>query len=233
MSKTIDRIRKLLALANNSGATESEADSARRMADALMEAAGVTESDIPDGEADPAATVRAENRGRAPARWSRTLAHAVSLVLGCRVYTRKGYGGPPTMVWVGTDTQREAGEAMHQWLEREVNALARRYRGVTDSTRARSTMAAYRMGVAITVLDKAQLMVKAREAEAVGAALVRRDAVKAAIARHLPPRLTKSTQVNIRDEGAFHAGRAAGAAIELQRKVGAQGAGPLRLRSGS
>lgn len=76
-----ERIKKLLTLANNRGATEHEAATALRMAQEMMEAEGITEDDIAALEAAEQFTV-AGAVVRVPL-WESTLAAAIAAIFGC------------------------------------------------------------------------------------------------------------------------------------------------------
>jgi hypothetical protein len=219
MSATIDRIRKLLALANNDAAAPNEAETAHRLAERLMAAAGLSEADIgASGEVDPVSTVRGERGVKASQKWVGILAVATSRVVGCTVYRDKASG---CLVWVGTDAMRETAKELHGWLVRQVTSLgtAARKRAPEGHGR-RSWLNAYRQGVAVGVGEKVREAVAARPpSELSGVALERQDAVKAAIKRCLP-KLQSAGRANPNADG-FAAGIVDGQSVEFRRSVGA------------
>lgn len=235
-NRTIDRIRKLLALAKD-GANENEADNARRMADALMEAAGITDADLDEaGEVDPISTVGATSVPRKSRSWEGVLALAVARVLGCFVASTPQL---KRRVWYGTQAQREAAVALHAWLVEQVDDLAVRYiRRLTRAERS-SASHAYRLGLASAVAAQARELVAAKPAPAGEAGLVRRDQLHAAIGQTIPPSLrdcwnnggTGRSPALPRGLGHMERGTVDGAAIQLRRSVGSGQA--KRLGSGS
>ncbi len=124
-----DRIRKLLAMAaENSGASKDEAQTAMKMAMALMAKHGIEQDQIPVQEANKA---RFGERVRTQPSNKRDLAamqpHQVSLacaagtLYGCRslFYNRGKYG----FVFVGRVDNIDAAEATLFWLIRQVDEL--------------------------------------------------------------------------------------------------------------
>lgn len=240
MSATLDRIRKLMAVAACDGATTDEADTARAIAERLMSAAGISEADLADAgqaalDAD-VASVAAERGGSADVRWEAIVCAAVARVVGC-VYYREGGGYGPTgrlrrrAVWVGTASQRETARALVEHVTDQIERLAanvrRRLAGRRD---LRSYLHAYRMGVASAIAETARALRAAHvAAPTTSSALVHRDRVAAAIAAITPP-LGTSRRVAVRGD-AYGAGRVDGSTIALQRSV--PGAGVRRLGAGS
>lgn len=220
MSATMDRIRKLLALAENEGAAENEADTARRLAERLMAASGLTEADILHGtEEDPAATVGFTVAESAASSWHGVMAMAVARVTGCTVVWWRLNGGR-ALRWCGTEDQRAAAVELQAFLVRQVERLATNARKSVpaDVRSVRSYMHDYRSGVASAVAAQARRLVEAREAQPLeGVALARLDAVQAAI-----DKLQKQGQRTTRGRRgvAFYQGQAAGNSIALRRSVG-------------
>lgn len=223
MSATLDRVRKLLALADNEAASPNEADNARRLAERLMAAAGLTESDIRNGtDEDPAATVGVTSVRAPEAAWYGVLAVAVARVTGCAVWRDVGPWGQVRR-WAGTEDQRAAAVELHAWLIRQVNRLAdgaKRSPEYLATRHRRAWLTDYRQGVATAVARLAMQMVESRPKSTDSAALARVDAVQAAIDKLKPETLRKARNVYTRASAAYAMGQAAGSSIALRRSVG-------------
>lgn len=224
-SKTVERIRKLLSLAEDDGAAPNEADVARQLAERLMAASGITEADIETSVEDPTSTVREERVETSSSRWIGILAVAVARVVGCAVW--RSHDG--TDVWVGTADQRATAIELHAWLRRQIERLAKGAAKIAREHRSpRSYLNAYRVGVASAISTQARSMVADRPAPAPGSdALVRQDAVKAAINALLPDNLKSRGRVRVGLAG-FAAGVADGASVRLRNDL--SGGGQRRLR---
>lgn len=232
---TIDRIRKLLSLANDEGASENEAEVARQLAESMMEAAGISEADLDDdGGLDPLTTVRPESSGPVPgAAWYGIAAMAVARVIGCRVYRdiyRVNKRRRSRLVWVGTDAQREAAIEMYRWVVSQIDRLAAGVKvTLKGHPRARAYMNAYRLGVANAIAEQARALRQEHERALHTQALVRRDTLKEAIERVLPEGLKKTT-VMYSDSAGLAAGQHDGKTIRLQKDLGT--GRQMRLNSG-
>ncbi len=229
MTAKLDRIRKLLAVADRDGANNNEADTARRLAERLMAAAGITDADIAaaDDAPDPIAGVACEAGDYSPQVWAGIAAVAVERVVGCGCYVDGG-----RIIWIGTVGQRETAIELHRWVCQQIERLAdgarRRVAGRQD---ARRYLYAYRVGVAEEVAERAEALVAGRD-KAVRStmALARRDRLAEAIKAATPPGLRERRGGGRLHADGMRAGRSDGASIALQRSVVA--AGQRRLTSG-
>lgn len=236
MSKTLDRIKKLLRLAGNGAASENEAESARRIAEAMMDAAGITLDDVTkaggvDG-ADPASTVARQHGSRVRDAWRGTVAVAVARIVGCYCYRERSYDKRVNhrIVWIGTLEQRETAIALHHWVERQIRRLAASMKMRLRERRDwKSYLRAYRLGVADAIAEGALRMSEARAARVTDStALAVRDRVAAAIDR-LKPETKTSRSRPVRSD-AFQVGRFDGGTVKLRHEVG--GSNVKRLTSG-
>lgn len=218
---TIDRIRKLLSLANNAGASENEAEVARQLAERLMAAVGISEADLDEnGGLDPLTTVRPESSGRVPdIAWYGIAATAVARVVGCRVYrniTRKG----AELVWIGTDAQRETAMELYKWVVSQIDRLARGVKHIAkEKPRARAYMNAYRLGVANAIAQQARTLREDHEKVMTSTALVRQDKLQETIENHLPDGLRK-TKPSYSNQAGLTAGLNDGRTVRLQKDLG-------------
>lgn len=216
---TIDRIRKLLALADDEGAADNEADVARRLAERLMSAAGLSEADVRSTtEGDPVATVAKEVGDKLRSRWPGILAVAVSRITGCYCYRDLNNEG--RLTWIGTADQRATAIELYGWLCRQVDRLARGAAKSAPTYGKRGWMNSYRVGVAQAVAEQARAMVEYRDASVKeSTALERRDRVQAAIAALKPQRLTAGRSSRLSSDAGYAAGQADGRTVQLRRSV--------------
>jgi hypothetical protein len=228
MSKLVDRIRKLLALANDAGASDNEADVARDIAAKLMTAHGILESDITESIVDEVATVDRTMFTDGNLEWSRYIGGAVARIVECKFYTTGNSG-----VWVGSTRQRETAQEMYSILVMEVERRAkiamlwRKAEGFTD---AGVYTKSFKLGMASAISDKSREMVESRAKPSDSTALERQDKLQKAIKDKTPP-LYKGKGVNAKNTSGFSAGTAVGSTVELRRSVG--GSSTKRLGSGS
>lgn len=246
MTATIDRIRKLLSLASNEAAAPNEADTARRLAERLMEAAGIAERDVlasMAGGEDPIATVRSEKMaaGTRKARtWEGIVAMAVGRIVGCYVYQSHTDEGHAAYAFIGTDSARAAGVEIHRWVIGQVEAYARGAAKIArlamqmrTARSVRHYMSSWHRGFANAIAEQASSLVAARTSQrpTASAALVHQDRLAAAIERAKPDGLrTRHSSVRV-NPGAYAAGTNDGRGVHLQRSAEA-GAGLRRLGSG-
>jgi hypothetical protein len=238
-TKTIARIKKLLALAKDRRGNENEAEAAQRMAEALMEAANLSEADVADGEMDPIFTIGETEAKASKATWVAWLAGSIAKLVGC--HSQRRYRGRTLMrVWTGTAEQREMADALLNWLMKQINALTRSYYNRLPTTLPQRKRAAngFRVGLAAAVARRIQDMTAERKA-APGHALERQNRVREAIANKLDAesRLHFLGAVTVKGRAVRcdvnHAaiGQASAAAVQIHRAV-PQAQGVKRLGSG-
>lgn len=232
MSK-IDRIRKLLNLADNAGAADGEADNARRIAATMMEAEGITEADIAGAVGDgppPWETVVNEFvQGRRPGQklmsWQWTIYYAIGRLTGVYLYRSRSLEvdsyGALTLNVIGTREARETFHELTAWAFRQIERLAVNAARIYNGDRTK--ISSYRFGIAEAIAGQVLAMVKARPAPAAGSpGLVVLDRVAQAIEAAKPPGLRRSSKVRrYQITSAFMAGQAAGRTVEVQRRAAA------------
>lgn len=246
MSATIDKIRKLLNLANNASAAPNEAETARILAERLMNAAGISEADVATHpEEDPLATFGTTTsnhdgsmpfvpRERSKMGWESVIALAVARVAGCWCHGTHDGG----YKWVGTAAQREAAIELHAWVVRQVELLTEGARKIAKShpAGARAYLGAYRRGLASAIASQAMRLVQSRAASAApnDPALVRRSAVARALDDYRREHGFKSehgtSSYKTRAGAAYRAGVNDGASVRMRNDVG--GSTVKRLGSG-
>ena len=241
---TIDRIRKLLALVECDGAAPNESEVARRLAEQLMAAAGLHESDVLTSTSDKAASVR-EQTSRRYDRHGSIIAAAVARIVGCSVYSAARpahrercpgcadftdehehiFEAGTYLVWVGSDDQRVAAIELHGWVCRQIERLSEVARATArEQHKPRQWLTSYRIGVASAISEQARQIVQFRPVvQPVGQALVARDSVAHAIARHMAGlNLSKSRASRVRGD-AYAIGRNDGSSVSLRRPMATSG----------
>lgn len=253
MSRLVEKIRKLLNLANNAGASDNEADVARQLAEQMMSAAGLTEADLLESKVDLASTVREQTSDSftRTEQWHGIVALAVSRVVGCSSYTSKRpdrrekcngcdriagdhdhfFEAGWCIVWVGSEPQRIAATELYAWVVRQIDHLANGARAsARASSRPRVWLRSYKMGVADAIAKTARDISATRVQPSMSTeALAVRDAVQRAIDSHMGA-LKLRTVRRRADGAAFAAGRNDGAGIAMRNSVTG---GHKRLGSGS
>lgn len=239
-TKTIDRIRKLLNLADCDGASENEADTAKKIAERLMAAAGLTTADIAEqNEVDPVSTFRAEfhaTGGRTAVSWVGIVAMAVSRITGCFCHWHTDVHGHKGLNWVGTNAQREAAIELFPWVVGQVNRLSK---GAAKSAKgsgvnAKAWLNAYRVGVANSLGTQARELVAARTQTAATATpegLVRVSALDNALKAYRASANLSAKKVPPVNGAAYAAGQSDGNSVRLRHDIG--GSGALRLGTGT
>lgn len=229
MSRTIDRIRKLLALSKD-GSNENESEVAGNLAAKLMEAAGLSEDDITDSIVDEVTSVKSVRSvlDKKEFEWKRFAAFAAARMTGCRSYT-----SGVEIVIVGSDRQRDAANELYTWLCAEIERRAKiagLWRKINDFNDATTYVYAFRIGMASAIHAKAiTLMDLHVDKPTDSKALERKDKLKQAIDA-LIPRLGHGKAANARNGAGMAAGSVQGSSVELRRAVGASnGNGPRRL----
>lgn len=252
MSKLVEKIRKLLNLARNAGASENEADVAQGLAEQMMSAAGLTEADLLESQVDLAATVReqtSDTLNRDERNYAGVIALAVSRMVGCRSYQSKRadrrekcngcdriagdhehfFEAGWCIVWIGSEPQRVAASELYAWVMRQVDRLANGARAsARNADKPRQWMVAYRAGVASAIARSAlEMSVTQVHQQLSTEALVMRNAVQRRI-DELTPRL-RMRKRRVRGD-AFAAGKNDGSSVALRNSVTG---GHKRLGSGS
>lgn len=147
--KVLERIKKMIALGNDSAATEGERDTALRMAYNLLAKHNLTITDLPGDQSN-------EVRERqdiviSADKWARSLAHAVAKLFFCRYfYSSTGTSGKDKHCFVGRQSNVITARYMSEFLIKSVKREATaRYKsptsphgrsfcvGTTDSIRKR------------------------------------------------------------------------------------------------
>jgi hypothetical protein len=244
----LGKVRKLLTLAGDRGATEGEASNAAAAAQRLIEEHRLDTAlldETPDEPApadEPIGTERLDplDASKSKVRWRGDLASGIARANGCRMY----WSGPAVRV-IGTPSRVAAVRTLYAWLSREVDRLGRE----AARGQGRAWGNAWRVGCASRLSERLAEAARVGAAEAKakaigsGVALVR---VESALARigvagerervaawqkaHLKLYAGRSTSIG--SGSGYNAGRAAGDRIRLTGHA-ALGRGAGRLGGGS
>lgn len=207
---TLDRVRKLLALAGSPNPHEAAAAAAR--AQALIDAwrLGPWLAADPVAGAEPVIDDRDAplDVARRLRPWRVALAGALARANGCVVYTLQT-GDEERLILVGRDGDRAAVHALWAWLLRRVEWAS----ATAGPGRSRHWHEAFRVGAVDTVAER----LAARHAEAglvpIAAAIAAREvAVQRFVHEHL--RLTPGRGLRVDGRG-YRAGRRGGVTIPL------------------
>lgn len=121
-NKIIDRLKKILAIANDAAATEGERDTALKMAYNLMERHNLSMADLPE-QAE-------EKREMADIiisvdKWGRTVAHAMADLFFCKYFfMRTGTTGKDKHVFVGRVSNTATAIAMTEYVLKSIKREA-------------------------------------------------------------------------------------------------------------
>lgn len=151
-NRIINKVRKLLRLANDAGATEGERDNALRMAHGLLAKHNLDMQQVSDAElaaTDPRER-QAVDGNVAP--FARQIAHAVARLYFCRYYYTNNRGRTRgTHNYIGKRSNVEVARTVADWLIDAVRSEATRYARVNGGGRTASTSfmygAAARIGI--------------------------------------------------------------------------------------
>lgn len=134
---TLDKIRKLLALANDKRGNENEAARALELATALMMRYGVTHTDL---DVDDKRVAQGNFIDAQDAQWTAWLAEGAGKLYGCRplYWRRRKKGDDEGIAFVGRSLNVQASEATYAFLVRQVDDVYRLHlpRGLAKSERA-------------------------------------------------------------------------------------------------
>jgi len=229
-NKVIDKIAKLMRLAQGAGTAEEAATAfgaAQRLAEAHKIALGAVDvSDQPEAE-EPEEPIGAKplDAGSRLASWRIELGVAIAHANGCRTYIKRG--GQTTLMVVGRPSDQATVGYMLAAIARQVDTLARK----ASEGKGRAYATDFRLGAVSMIRQRLQEARRAARAEARqtasaegGTALVRvdrsiakMDAAEAAIKMWMDEKLKlRAGRANKRNVGSgYAAGREAGRSIGL------------------
>lgn len=228
--KIIDRVKKMMALANDAGATEGERDNALRMSYNLLAKYNLSMSQV-----DAHSGIKEEGRESQKAKfvvypWARQIAGLVGSLFFCNYYfMRHGTGKQADHVFIGKESNVATAQYMAEFVVKSVTREAARLYGSVISPEGRC----FAIGVVNQLRARiaeikethnqennkvqtgtALMLVNLQKSEHTANALwLEEQGVKL--------RTSASRQKGVTDSDAFHAGKDFGARVSLSPQIGA------------
>jgi len=158
--KILDRVKKMMALGNDAGATENERETALRMAHSLLLKHNLSMSDLPSG--DENIEVREKQNFTIWAdSWARDLAFNVGKLFYCKYfYCKTGQTGRENHYFVGRQSNVITSMHMAEYIIKSIKAEARKRYGDASNANGRS----FCVGVTLVIQRRVNTML-ANEAE--------------------------------------------------------------------
>lgn len=132
VDKIIDRVKKMLALGNNAGATEAERETALRMAYNMLAKHNLSISDLPEDASDE---VREELLSTISAdKWARSLAFSIAELFFCNYYYQRTHtSGKDNHFFIGRQSNVVTAQYMAEYLIASVKKEAtKQYKSPTS-----------------------------------------------------------------------------------------------------
>lgn len=224
VEKALDRVKKMLALGNNEGATEAERETALRMAYNLLAKHNLTVADLPQDQVE----AREEQHvvlNAAP--WARSLAHSVAKLFFCNYYfMHTGRSGRYSHHFIGKQSNTSTALYMAQYLIQAVQREAAKRYGSATSPHGRS----FCVGTVSSIRTRVNALVtQAPDDAAPGTALVLANMHKSEAVENdkwlalqgTTLKTTKARADNALRAGAFYDGKDYGKTVSLNQQVGA------------
>lgn len=225
--KIIDRIKKMMALANCSGAAEGERDNALRMAYNLLAKHNLSMSQVDAHNSNPQESRESQKATFVVYPWARNIASIVGDLFFCNYYFMRSHTGKQAdHVFIGKASNVATAQYLSEFVVKSVCREAARLYGSAISPEARC----FAIGVVRKLQERVREIKESLNKESVtGTALALIDfgkAEKAANSLWLAEQgVTLRTSTNrtkgVTDSDAFHAGKDFGARVSLSPQVGA------------
>jgi len=217
--KVLDRVRKLLALAESPNVHEAAAAAARAQAlvtQHRLEAILAAEDAAAARDAEDPITQEVLESSKRLRRWKTVLASGLAGTNGCVAFTRPGRGRVEDLVLAGRASDRAAFHTLWAWLVQTLTWLSASHGG----GKGKRWHDDFRVGAALEVVDRLEAAARAPSEALPEAALARVEPTLAAraarIERYAAEELGLRPARGLRvDLDAFEAGRHAGATLEL------------------
>jgi hypothetical protein len=225
--KIIDRVKKMMALANCSGAAEGERDNALRMAYNLL-----AKHNLSMNEVEAHNTAKEEGRESQKATfvvypWARQIASLVGSLFFCNYYfMRSGTGKQATHCFIGKASNAATAQYMSEFVVKSVCREAARMYGSAIAPEARC----FAIGVVRKLQERiAEIKDSLNKESTTGTALALVNLDKAERSANslwlaeqgVTLKKTASRGKGVTDSDAYHAGKDFGATVSLSPQVGA------------
>ena len=154
-NKILARVKKMLALGNDAGATEAERDTAMKMAYNLLAKYNLSIADLPADQNDEArellsVVISAD-------KWARSLAHAVAKLFFCKYwFSRTGTAGKDSHQFVGRQSNTLTAMHMTEYLIKSIKKEATRRFASPTSPDGRS----FCVGAVDTIYDRVIILLQ-------------------------------------------------------------------------
>jgi hypothetical protein len=225
MEKILDRVRKLLALANDDAATEGERDNALRMAHNTLMKYELSMEDVDQHQRE-----KEDPRGRFDTEgwnlvWCRQVRGAVARMFFCRyVIGGKINATRGKHIWIGRASATTTAAYMSDWVIKSLlkEADSRYKHRLTPEGRAFCVGAADKLGERVAdILKASQQQVKEAGSALVVADLARteNEANQNWLNENLRTKKSNITSRRRVDSDAYHGGREFGGSINLNKQV--------------
>lgn len=222
-TKILDKVKKMLALANDAGATEGERDNAMRMAYNLLAKHNLTMQDLPTEENHE--TRQRESITISADKWARNIADSMSRLFFCVYYfQRTGTSGKDMHVFIGKVSNTVTAIGMTEYLIKSIKREAtKRYKSPT-SPEGRS----FCVGAMNAIYHRVEAMLESDIESEPGTAVVLyslRESEKTANEQYLANdgielEVGKSRRDNSLRGSAYMSGSAYGKTVSLANQVG-------------
>lgn len=221
IDKIAERIKKLLAIANNAGATEEERDTALKMAQHIMTKYNLDESDLPQEKQEPRTIEEMMMSGDT---WVRDVGASVSRLFFCKYFfKRTGTAGRDNHKFVGKTSNVVTSLYMFEYLVKNLKKEASKNYGSVTSPEGRS----FCVGAAAAIRSRVTKMLAEEKSEAApGRELVLKSLYQReldanmAFLESMGMHLKNSNRSTRVDPDAFNGGMSHGSTIALNRQVG-------------
>ncbi len=220
-AKVLDKVRKLLSLANNAGATEGERDNAMRMAHALLAKHNLSEDDL-----DVKENRVKEQLNTYGSPWARSIAASIARLYFCKYFYSKGKSVIHN--FVGKESNAVTASLMTNYVIK--SALKEAGKKCKEEGMSHSFKTSFLIGTANAVRDRVDQMIAAQAndvhtkgngTEITLASVYKTEAEENAawVSEHVGGLSTGRTKrSSVRSDG-YSAGQAYGATVGLNTQV--------------
>jgi len=170
-TRVINRIRKMIRLANDAGATEGERDNAMRMAHATLAKYNISLTDIESGEnQEERKRISQEYIGKP---WARIAANAIARLYFCHYYSSRGKGDKVKHTFIGRYSNAITAQEIAYFVITAMHEEGMRYQRTNDDAGAYRS---FTLGAAYRVQDRCTEL--RQEAEKQGMKADEEDVIK-------------------------------------------------------
>jgi len=210
--KYIDKVRKLLSMAQHNASNENEAATALRQAESLMRRYDIAHSELEASKLRAGDMMRGDTEENRNSKWVWFLAWAAANVTDTKPTKQKGH-----IQFAGVTEDVQVALMFFDYLTNVVERLAKQYEGT------RSQRNAFKMGAVMAIGQSARKIQRERREAFAKANTTGTDLVEvkgALIEKTFGLRYAKARSFNVSSMSSYNAGLAAGARVSLAGQVG-------------